>query len=189
MTLLLAIIMWLLLALLALVSLAFVTPVFFRVHLTTSPQFAYRIEMRALAGLAPRLILAEGPGKGSVAKPQPKPAKLKQSRTSRVKPVHGSVIRAVPQLIGGILRRIHLAELHIDADYGLGDPADTGQLCGLLMPLQYASPMPASVSLYLRPDFTRTCLNGSLTAVIRVTAAALLVPVSRFAWRAYGPHQ
>ena len=186
---LIAIILWLLFAMLVLVCLLLITPVFVSVHLATSPQFAYRVEMRALAGLAPRLTLTKEPRKGSVAKPNPKPAKPKRRRMSRFKGVHGSVVRAVPPLIGGILHRIHLAELHIDADYGLNDPADTGQLCGLLMPLQYTCPMAASVSLDLRPDFTRTCLNGSLTAIIRVTAAALLVPVSQFAWRAYGPHR
>ena len=187
MALLLAIILWLLLAMLLLVGVALMTPVFVRVHLTTSPQFAYRVEMRALAGLAPRLTLAEGPRKGSVVKPDPEPSKPKQRRLPQLKRVHGSVVRAVPSLILGILHRIHLTELHIDADYGLGDPADTGQLCGVLMPLQYANPMPASVSLDLRPDFTRAILNGSVTAVVRVTLASLFVPLSRFAWRAFGP--
>lgn len=191
MALLLAITLWLLLAMLFLVGVALMTPVFVRVHLSTSPHFAYRVEMRALAGLAPRLTLAEGSRKGSGAKPNPEPdpepAKPKQRRVPRLERVHGSVVRAVPSLILGLLHRIHLKELHIDADYGLGDPADTGQLCGLLMPLQYASPMPASVSLDLRPDFTRAILNGSVTAVVRVTLASLFVPLSRFAWRAFGP--
>lgn len=189
MALLLATILWLLLAMLVLVGMALITPVLVRVHLTTSPQFAYHVEVRPLAGLAPRITLAVGPRKGSVAKPTQKPAKPKQRRMQRVKRVYGSVARAVPALIRDILNRIHLTKLHIDADYGLGDPADTGQLCGLLMPLQYASPMPASVSLDLRPDFTRTCLNGGLTAVFRVKVTSLFVPLSRFAWHVYGPRK
>lgn len=185
-----AIIFWLLLGILALVGLALITPLVLRVHLTTSPKFAYRIEVRALAGLAPRLRLhpqhrrATGTGKPSDAEPK---TSQQNHEPSRHRHVQGAVVRAVPSLVKGILQRIHLAELHIDAVYGLNDPADTGQLCGLLMPLQFATPMPASVSLNLRPDFTKKCLNGSLTAVVRFTAAAMLVPVAQFAWRAFGP--
>lgn len=187
MALLVAIIFWLLIGALVLAGVALITPVFFKIHFTTSPNFAYRVEMRAFAGLAPRLTLAGGPHKRTVAKPRRKPAKSTQRKVRRFKRPRGAVFHAVPPLIGGILHRIHLAELHIDADYGLGDPADTGLLCGLLMPLQYAIPMPAPVSLDLRPDFTRPCLNGSMTAVVRVTLAGLLIPLSRFAWHAFGP--
>lgn len=189
MALLLAVILWLLLGMLLLIGVALITPAIVRVHLSTSPRLAYRVEARALAGLAPRLTLAEGPRNGSVAKPSPIPAKSERHRMPRLKRVHGSAVRAVPPLITDVLHRIHLAELHIDADYGLGDPADTGQLCGLLMPVQYAGSMPASVSLNLRPDFTKACLSGSLTTVVRVTVAALLVPILHFAWRVYGPQR
>jgi hypothetical protein len=184
-------ILWLLLAMLVSVCLALITPVIFKVHLTTSPQLGYRVEMRALAGLAPYLTLAKRPHKDpapkAMANQHPKPVEPKKRKISRFRRTRGSVIRAVPPLVGDVLQRINIAELHIDADYGLGDPADTGQLCGLLIPLQYACSMPASVSLDLRPDFTQTRLTGSLTMVIRITIAALFIPLLHFAWRAYGP--
>ena len=189
MALLIAIILWLLLVMLVLVCLALITPVFVRVHLTTLPHFAYRVEMRALAGLVPRLTVAQGPVGRPKAKHSSKTAKPKRRRIPSRKRGHGAAVQALPNLIGGILQRIHLTKLHIDADYGLGDPAETGRLCGLLMPLQYAGPIPATVSLNLRPDFTKPSLNGSLTAIVRVTVAALLIPVARFAWRAYGLHR
>ncbi len=187
MALLLAITLWLFVALLILVALAVITPALIRVHLTTSPHFAYRVEIRALAGLAPRLTLFKGPRIGAVTEPSPEPARPKHRKRPRRKRAHGTVVPAVASLIKEILHRIHLTELHIDAEYGLCDPAETGRLCGLLMPLQYASPLPASVSLELRPDFTRTCLDGSLTTALRVTLAAFFIPVLRFAWRAFGP--
>lgn len=183
MALFLAILLWLLLFVLVMVGVALITPTIVRVHLTTSPKVAYHVEIRVWGGLAPRVIVAKGP----VAKP--KPAKPKPPKTSQSKRIRGSVVQAVPSLIGGILHRFHFLELHIDADYGLGDPADTGQLCGLLMPLQYACPLPASVSLDLRPDFTETCLRGSATASIRVTVATLLIPIAQFIWRAFGPRR
>ena len=187
MSVLLWVLFWLLLAVLGLVGLVLITPVLLRVHLTNSPLFAYRVEMHALGGLAPRLTLAKGPSEDVFAKHKAKQAKPKQRKSSRPKRMNGALIRALPELVRGILRHVHVAELHIDADYGLGDPADTGQLCGLLMPLQYASPLPASALLDLRPDFTRACLKGSMTAAVRVTVATFLVLVLRFAWRAFGP--
>ena len=191
MALLIAIILWLLLVMLALVCLTLITPVFVKIHLTTLPQFAYRVEMHALAGLAPRLTVSGGPRNRPVAnrkaKHMSKMTKPKHCKMPMRKRGHGAAVRALPTLIGGILQRIHLKKLHIDADYGLGDPAETGRLCGLLMPLQYAAPIPATVSLDLRPDFTKPRLDGSVTAAIRVTVAALLIPITRFAWRAFGP--
>lgn len=192
MSVLLGILLWLLIAVLGIFGLAFVTPVFLRVHLTNAPLFAYRVEVHALGGLAPRLTLANGPGpddapKNRIKKNRTKQTKPKPQRSLRPKRVNGAVIAALPELIKSIARHVHVAELHIDADFGLGDPAQTGQLCGLLMPLQYASPLPASVLLDLRPDFTRTCLHGSLTVAVRLTVGALAVPALRFSWRAFGP--
>ncbi|MGJ5620086.1 DUF2953 domain-containing protein [Sulfitobacter sp. MF3-043] len=193
MALLIAIVMWLLLVVLALACLALITPVFVRVHLTTSPQFAYRVELHTLAGLAPGITVADGPRKDPSATPKtrhsPKPARPKRRKTPSRKRSQRAAFRALPTLIADILHRIRLTKLHIDAEFGLGDPAETGWICGLLMPLQYAVPIPATISLNLRPNFTRPSLNGSLTAVVRVTMAALLVPVAQFAWRVYGPHR
>lgn len=187
MSLLLGIMLWLLLAVLGLVGLFVITPAFFRVHLTNSPQFAYRVEVHAIGGLAPRFTLAQGPRKNSVALHKKKLKKPKQRRSSRPKRVNGALLRALPDLVTDMLHHVHLKRMHIDADYGLGDPADTGQLSGLLMSLQYASPLPASVSLNLRPVFTSACLKGSMTTDVRVTLATFLIPVLRFAARAFGP--
>ena len=187
MSVLVGILLWLLLAVLGLVGLLLVTPVLLRVYLTNSPLLAYRVEMHALGGLAPRLTLAKGPSQDAVPRHKTKQAKPKKRRSSRPERMNGGLIRALPELVSGLLRHVHVAELYIDADYGLGDPADTGQLSGLLMPLQYASALPEPVLLDLRPDFTRACLKGSMTAAVRVTVAAFFVPFLRFAWRAFGP--
>lgn len=186
MALLIAITLWLLLIILTFVCLALITPVFVRVHLTTLPQFTYHVELRALAGLAPRITLAKGPVVNPRVNKMPKAARSKRRTIHSRKRGHAPMVRAVPTLIKGILRGIHLTKLHIDADYGLYDPAETGWLFGLLTPLQYAAPIPANASLDLRADFTKPCLTGNLTAVFRVTLAALLIPVTLFAWRAYG---
>jgi hypothetical protein len=184
-----ALLFWGLLAILAVAVLALVTPLLIGVHLTTRPHICYRVEVRALAGLAPRLTVIEGPRDKAVDADRRKKSVIAPRALPNIKRGQGHFARALPFLVRDILRRLHLAELHIDADYGLGDPADTGQLCGLLLPLQHAAPLPAAVSLDLRPDFTGACLSGSLTAGVRVTMATLLFPLLRFGWRVYGPQR
>lgn len=183
------ILFWICVSVMVLLGLALVTPALFRVYLTNSPHFAYRVEMRAMAGLAPCLILARGPQQGVKAKQKTEPAKPGRRRSFPNHQIRGALIRALPRLAGDILRQIHLSELHIDADYGLGDPADTGELSGLLMTLQYSNPLPASCSLNMRPDFTRPRLEGSLTTSLRLTVAAFLIPALRFAWTVFGPRR
>ena len=186
---LITIILWLVLVMLVVVFLAVVTPVLVRVHLTTSPQLSYRVELRALAGLAPRIRLAGLMGKSGVMQTQPKSGKPKHRSMPNFRRGNGTAFRRISLFLIDILHRIHLIELHVDAVFGLGDPADTGQVYGLLMPLRYAGPVPQSVSLELRPDFTKTCLSGHLTTVFRVTLAALCVPIIGFAWHLYGPRR
>jgi hypothetical protein len=75
----------------------------------------------------------------------------------------------------------------MDCDFGLDDPADTGRIAGLLMPLQYADILPANVQLAVRPDFTQRRFTGELVASLSVTLAAFVPAVLRFAWRGLGP--
>jgi hypothetical protein len=186
---LITIILWLVLVMLVLVVLAVVTPVLASVHLTTSPHLSYRVELRALAGLAPRIRLTGGLPKAMAVETAAKPARSKHHKRPEFGRANRAAIRHIPLLIRDILRRIHLVELHVDAEFGLGDPADTGHVYGLLIPLKYSGLLPRSVSLDLRPDFTETCLSGCLTTVFRVTLAALCVPILGFAWQIYGPRR
>ena len=181
------VILWLFVGGLVLIGLALITPILFRVHLTNSPHFTYGIEMHLLGGLAPRLTLAQGPRRGFISMKKTKRPRPKRRKSSQSKGFPSAVIKALPGLVRDMRRHVHLVELRIDVDYGLGDPADTGQLSGFLIPLQFSHPLPASVSLNLRPDFNKACLTGSLTTAVRVTLATFFIPVVRFAWRAFGP--
>lgn len=187
MALLFAILFWLLVGLLFLIALALVTPIFVRVHLATLPRLAYQIELRPFAGMAPCFRLGSGPQDGAKAKPRQREGPPKRRKSSKVGFPNSAMVKAAPSLIKGLLRRIKLVELEIDADFGLGDPAETGRLCGVVMPLQHTGLLSQKVTLNLRPDFGQAILNGSLTAVIHVTVAALFVPVLQAAWRVYGP--
>jgi len=187
MSLLLSIILWAICAVLVLLVVLLITPMRFYLYLANTPQFTYRLDVRVAGGLAPWITLAQGPPQGSKSARKAKTKSSKKRRTSKDKHFRGSIGRALPRFIRDIFHHVHVSELSIDADYGLNDPAETGQLSGLLMPLQYAHLLPRRVSLNLRPDFTRPCLNGTLTAGIRVTIAAFILPVLRFGWHVFGP--
>jgi hypothetical protein len=183
------VVFWLLLVVLALAVLALITPVLVSAHLSGGPRFTYFIEVRLVGWQGPQLFSRHGPRDSTLAAHKTKLSKPKQRKTLRPKRGQLALLRALPLLIKDVLRQIHLEELKIDLDYGLGDPADTGILSGMLMPLHHACQLPASISLKLRPDFTQSCLRGSLTTALRVRLAAFLLPALRFVWRAYGPSQ
>lgn len=185
MSVLLSILFWAVCSVLLLLAVLLITPLRFRLYLTNTSQFAYRLDVKAVGGLAPQITLAKGPKTGPKSAQKAKPTK--KHRKSGNMRFRGSMVRALPGLIGDILRNVHLSELSFDADYGLNDPAETGQLSGVLMSLQYAHPLPNTVSLTLRPDFTQACLKGAITAGIHFTIAAFIVPALRFGWRAFGP--
>ena len=187
MSLLFAIIFWALCAVLVFLVVLLITPMRFRLHLANTPQLAYRLDVRVAGGLAPSITLVQGPHRKQKSARRAKKKSPKKHGKSRVSPFRGSARSALPRLIADIFDHIHLSELVVDADFGLNDPADTGQLSGLLMPLQYAHPQPHKVSLNLRPDFTQSGLRGTLTAGIQVTLAAFLIPIMRFGWHAFGP--
>lgn len=177
-----------LLAVLVVLAGLLITPIRFRLQLTNTPHVTYRLDLHLAGGLTPGIKVAHGPQHEPKSALSAKPVKPKLRKTSR-KPTRfrGSMVRALPDLISDVFSHIHLKELRIDADYGLDDPADTGQICGLLMPLQYSAPLPSFVSLNLRPDFMQRCLKGTLTAAVQVTIASFFVPALRFGWRAFGP--
>ncbi len=185
MTLLLTILLWCVLALLALLVALLVTPVRLRAHLRTSPDLSYRIEARALGGLAPGIPIADStrPRKAVTPKQKKKPHLRKRRRRM----TGGTrMLSAAPELLSGLLRPIHIDHIKIDAEFGLNDPADTGQLYGYLAPLQFGAPSGAGRFVSLRPNFERACFVGELDAALHFTPAAFLPPALRFAWHALG---
>lgn len=97
------------------------------------------------------------------------------------------MLTALPRLLSEVAGSFDWESLRLDVEFGLDDPADTGQVCGYLAPLQYGTPWPPCVSIALRPNFESACLGGELKATLRLRAAVLLPPAARFAWRAFGP--
>lgn len=113
-----------------------------------------------------------------------KPAPQSSKRTGNKTLFGGRSSRALvaaPRLLVSLLRPFRLQRLAIDADVGLSDPADTGQLIGMLAPLIYAVPRSNVVDIAIRPDFSGARVEGDLEADVSFVPAALVPPLAAFA--------
>jgi hypothetical protein len=182
----LTILLWCVVALLLLLAGLLVIPIRLRAKVRTSPDLSYRIEARALGGWAPGIPIADSarPRKTDIRKPKKEPSGKKRRR--RV--VGGArMLSAAPEFLSGLLGAIHFEHLKLDAEFGLNDPADTGQVYGCLTPLQFGALSGPGRFVSLRPNFERACFAGELDAALHFTIAAFLPPALRFAWRVFGP--
>lgn len=177
-----AIVIWMIVALFALLVLVLVTPVRVRAQLRSAQHWHVRVDAWLLGGLSPRLPLVDSrrPRKPRMRQPKPK-------RKTKNHAAPQGMAKALPRLIKELLQVVHLEELRLDAGFGLPDPADTGQLYGCLLPLQYAGFLPRQASIFLRPDFSGRSFDCEIDGTARFTAAAMIPPAIRFGWRAFGP--
>ena len=170
----------------ALLVAVLVTPIKLGFSATTSPTWRVKIAARLFAGLTPEILIHDSQRrltkrKQRAAKKSRRTAKSHQNSVRRAR-----AIAAAPRLVVGLLRPIHLQHLRMDADIGLADPADTGQLLGFLSALKFSLPSPSPVSIAIRPDLSGPCASGAIEAQLSFVPAAFLPPGVRFAWHVFG---
>lgn len=175
----------------ALILVLLVTPVTLNVTMRTSPKWRLKIAARLLGGLTPSIPIhdSDRPRPKKKKKPSPAPERQKK-KAGPSRPALARIRRAVsaaPHLLIDLLRPIHIQYLKVDMDVGLLDPADTGQLFGLLVPVIYSRRQSEAVSIAVRPDFTSARLSGEVTAALNFIPVAFIPPAIRFAWRVFGP--
>jgi len=179
---------WALLAIIALLVTAViafaVTPVRLRCILRSEPKGQAVVVARLLAGLMPPIRVFDSSRRAAKRQRRVK----KRPGTPRFRHV-SHVVQQVPELLTDLLQRIRVRRLVVDADIGLGDPADTGQVFGLLQAARYAVPAAPGVSVNIRPDFEERRLSGWLAAEMSFIPVTFLPPVLRFVWRAFGPRR
>jgi hypothetical protein len=184
----LIILLWLVIIIVIVLAGLIFTPLKLRVRATTLPHLAYRVEASTLGGWSPAIPIVDStrPREAKVKKKQKKVA-----QKTRRRQISGSprIVSAVPDLLTGLLGTFHFDRLSIEAEFGLFDPADTGQLYGFIAPLQFGVPPGPKSLVSLRPNFERACFNGAVDASVHFTPVAFLRPAIRFAWRAFGPGQ
>lgn len=182
---------WLLAGLLGLICLILVVPWHLRVRWASSPKQEVSVRLHPVSPRAPALVRVTRQGPGS-ATPAPatrpdlhdaSPRKRTRSVFSRTLSRHMTrLMRALPGLVADTISGIHLDHLHAEGRFGLGDPAETGQVFGQLCPLLYGPPS-RRVHLALTPDFDRPCLEGRVDLALHLSLARLLWPAAKLALR------
>ena len=180
--------LWLFALLIVLVLAVVLTPVRLTVLMRSTPQLDWQVAARVFGGISPEVQIHDSSRRR--AKRQDKAEAHEPSRAQqRVRGMRLRFITAAPELLVGLLRQISISRLKIDADVGLGDPAETGQLFGLLAPIIYARPTTSAISVDLRPDFVSPRISGKINVELGFVPAAFILPGARFAWRVYGSRQ
>ena len=85
--------------------------------------------------------------------------------------------RNVPKLILKIIKRIKIKAFNAVVRFGFPDPADTGSLYGLVVPLSILSNQKDAVNITLQPDFGNTRFEGELEFVARFIPLLILGPL------------
>lgn len=175
----LAVVLWTL-AVLALVTLAGLIwmPIQVEGRLAREDRVEARLTLGFFGGLLPLRI------DGGREQPQPGTPEPEARERPRCRFRHGgAMLRATPDLVRGVLRAVRVERLRVDGAFGLADPADTGQLFGLLCPLLYALPPSPRREITLRPVFEGPSLTGEAEGRVGVTLAPALGAALRFGWR------
>ncbi|MCP5038209.1 MAG: DUF2953 domain-containing protein [Rhodobacteraceae bacterium] len=188
----LAILFWLIGGLLVLILVLICVPLHLRMTFRSEPTPAFGLELRLLTDWTPRLLLIDSRRVGAPRKKadaeseklKPKKRKRKAARwwTSRLRPTE--LARAVPALLGDTLSGIHIDRLRVQAEFGFGDPADTGRIFGQLMPFTYL-PISPAVSFNVKPNFESRCLKANADAALHFIPVRLALPAIRFAWQQF----
>lgn len=97
-------------------------------------------------------------------------------------------VRRVGRFVEDLAGAIHLSRLVVRARIGCDDPADTGHLCGVLMPV-VAAASATGVDVRCVPDFAHTTVTGAGSGTVTVTPLRLVLVVLAFmasppVWRA-----
>ena len=178
--------LWLGVILLCLVVLFVSLPIHVALSWQSDPVMRSIVLLRPFGGAFPPIRVYD-----STRKRKEKPAKPKTQAKPERKPerrgrglsARGNLVAEAVTLLRRVFGAIHFDGLHLDAEFGLGDPAETGRVFGQLCPVIYG----AGADVRLRPNFDRACFHGSALAQLRVTPLAIAWPFVGFGWRVFGP--
>jgi hypothetical protein len=180
----LTVLLWLLAALACAVVLLVALPVRITVRAGSVPP-SLALRLRLLGGLIPEFTLSGGSSAPGTPPASHATHRKRRPGPPRWTPPVGKMIRAAPTLLAGLVRPFRIEYLRIDMHFGLGDPAATGELFGLLAPLAYGTAGSDRLRISLRPEFEKRCLTGEAEGAVRFVPVALIPPALRFAWAVF----
>ena len=177
------------LVLLALVAAVLLVPV--------SVDLSIRRDDRLVVSASPRWGPFSLPSSGEDSSPAARPA-AKRRPSSRPTPNARKVrallftpdfLPSLVRLVRRLLRQLKPRKLRLELRAGLGDPADTGRLWGMLVPLLLLLARENADSVRIEPEFSRRCFELDGHATVRVIPALLLLVLlgyffTRAPWRA-----
>lgn len=169
-----AILVWLLIAVAIIAAAALVLPFGIRVEADLDGSPRGRLTVQPFGTFGPWLALWET-GKTP-------PSRKERTPVKRGKP-SGSAKRLVKagfRLAGDILSLFRLRAFVIDLRFGCEDPADTGQLFGAMAPFLYGTQGLERAHIHVEPVFGQKVLTGRAMVEVAIVPIALLPPVLRF---------
>ncbi|MBW4706820.1 DUF2953 domain-containing protein [Roseobacter sp. YSTF-M11] len=181
-----AILIWLLIGALALILLAGVLPLRIELALHKREAWVYSAKLYLFAGYGPRVLLADSRKKSKATDREAAKKGRKSSFDWQGDPLR--FLRAILRLLARMLKHVHVDHAKIDMAFGLGDPADTGQAFGLLAPVVYGCKRLRRVQVHVEPVFHNTVLRGRADLNISLVPVFLLLPLVRFGWSVFGPN-
>jgi hypothetical protein len=174
-------ILWSLAILASAIAVLGAMPVVCEFRLSRDPDVRFRVLLTLLGGRSPRITLADS---SRPQRPKAKKAPGKPHRRRKSERSSGLKMRSVNDLFWQLLDCIEIRQLSVEGRFGTGDPAETGQIFGLLSPLIHGlGPICSRGRIDLRPEFREACLEGHLVGEIAVTPFRLVPPFARFGWR------
>lgn len=187
----LALLGWLLLALAGLLILLLVVPLRLSLHVASDPpaldvRVGWPVRWLPDVRLNPRARRKPGPSAATTGQARRGPGARRGRPGQSLLP---RALGALPGLLGGLLRALHIRRLCLSARFGAGDPALTGRIYGACTPLIFGTAGSDRFDLRLEPDFNRACLSAEGLAVLQVRPIALAGPALRFLWACYGPRR
>lgn len=170
------------------------TPLHVRLAAEFGDRVSLRAEFRTLWGRSPGVIIRRDGATSDDARPVRKVPTLKRKEPSGRGRRKGrsfggksafEMARAVLGFVSQELNRIRFVYVKLRADFGTGDPAETGEIYGLVQAIRPV--VSNSADLELTPDFTRRHLSGSAEAALSFVPGSLVVPAVALAWKLWGP--
>ncbi|MFN3225387.1 MAG: DUF2953 domain-containing protein [Hyphomicrobiales bacterium] len=185
-----AVALWVLVALVAASLIVVSLPVRLIAHAESEPHFLLTVTASLGAGLVPAFCVYRSDAKSDkmkTKKPKKKQAEAKKRTGKSGRRLHW--MQAIPRLLSALKKEIAIEHFQAHAIVGLGDPADTGALFGQLAPWRYGLGNWIGCHLELQPDFDQARLAGQLDLTVKVTPIRLLPPLVQFGldlWRPRG---
>lgn len=181
----LQLLLWLGVVLFTIVALFVLLPIRIVMSWQSDPAKPTTLLLGPFGGVSPLIKVYDSTRK-RIPKPKKPRAKARRpqrkARGPRLK-MRGNAVAEFLRLLGRLLEAVQIEKIRGDLVFGLGDPAETGQLYGQLCPLVYTT----GGHVHLRPDFEVACLSGAALAQLRVWPIGVIWPFVSFGWRVFGP--